>query len=429
LRAVTEHNDAIERLLAHLRGTPDPDAERAAVLAEIRAAHPGERVIAFCQYAETVHALRARLARVSGVAALTAAGARIASGRVSRDEVLAQFTPTTGRRAAVGRADRVGLLLTTDLLSEGLNLQEASVIVHLDLPWNPARLEQRVGRVRRLGSRFPTVTVYTIAPPASADRLLRLDERLRDKIRLAQRTVGIAGQILPTTPLAFPVRETERGLAESHGLLRQRLATWRATDCAADCATDCATRAAGQLLVAAVAGPAAGFLALIRGGDGAQLVASVGAAPDRSPATITQAVTIAEGCAAAFDETTVTAALDRLEHWLSAERAVSMIDFKAATASRARRHALSKVAQALARAPRHRRALLAPLANAARAAAVAPLGEGAERILDMLVGAELPDEAWLRSIAAFGEVNARPAAVSRATQPASVVALILFVPR
>ncbi|HTI65422.1 MAG TPA: C-terminal helicase domain-containing protein, partial [Gemmatimonadaceae bacterium] len=421
LRVVTEHNDAIERLLAHLRGTPDPDAERAAVLAEIRAAHPGERVIAFCQYAETVHALRARLARVSGVAALTAAGARIASGRVSRDEVLAQFTPTTGRRAAVGRADRVGLLLTTDLLSEGLNLQEASVIVHLDLPWNPARLEQRVGRVRRLGSRFPTVTVYTIAPPASADRLLRLDERLRDKIRMAQRTVGIAGQILPATPLAFSVTGVERGLAESHGVLRQRLSAWRAAD---DTAGD-----EGQLLVAGVAAPSAGFLALVQGGDGAQLVASVGSALDRSPETIARAIAIAEGCAAAFDETSVGVALHRLEQWLSTERAVSMIDFSAATASRARRHALSKVAQALARAPRHRRALLAPLASAARAAAVAPLGEGAERILDMLVGAELPDEAWLRSIAAFGEVNARPAAVSRATQPASVVALILFVPR
>jgi len=51
--------------------------------------------------------------------------------------------------------------------------------------------------------------------------------------------------------------------------------------------------------------------------------------------------------------------------------------------------------------------MLAPLAAAARAAATAPLPEGAERVLDTLVSAELSDEAWLRSIAAFGELNAR----------------------
>ena len=44
------------------------------------------------------------------------------------------------------------LLLTTDLASEGVNLQDASVVVHLDLPWTAARLEQRVGRVARLAS-------------------------------------------------------------------------------------------------------------------------------------------------------------------------------------------------------------------------------------------------------------------------------------
>jgi superfamily II DNA/RNA helicase len=95
------------------------------------------------------------------------------------------------------------LLITTDVLSEGLNLQEASVVVHLDYPWNPARLDQRIGRVRRLGSRHHVVTVYALAPPAPAERLLRIDERLRDKLRVAQRTIGVAGHILPSLVLAI----------------------------------------------------------------------------------------------------------------------------------------------------------------------------------------------------------------------------------
>ena len=49
------------------------------------------------------------------------------------------------------------------------------MVVHLDLPWNPARLDQRVGRARRLGSRHAVVTVYSVAPPASAERMLRIE--------------------------------------------------------------------------------------------------------------------------------------------------------------------------------------------------------------------------------------------------------------
>jgi superfamily II DNA or RNA helicase len=421
LDAVARHGAAVEELLDRTRRAPDPDDERAAVLQAIRQAHPGERVIAFCQYAETVNALRARLQRLPGIAALTAAGARIASGRVSRDAVLAQFTPQPNHRRSESRAERIDLLITTDLLSEGLNLQEASVVVHLDLPWNPARLEQRVGRVRRLGSRFECVTVYTIAPPASASRLLGIEERLRHKIKLAQRTVGVAGRILPAMPLvASP--STDRSLAESHGVVRQRLRSWRTLDGAPQ-------PGGGRTLVAAVEARCCGFLALVQGSDGTQLIASLGAAPARSSVAIAEAADIAGGRETPIAEASLIALIDQLEQWLAAEHAASLVDFRTATASRARRHALARVAQAMARAPRHRRALLAPLVNAARAAAVAPLAEGAERILDMLVSAELPDEAWLRSVAAFGEVNARAPSADAAAPAPAIVALIQFVPR
>lgn len=425
LGSITNHNRAIESLLERLRGTPDPDEERAAALREICAAHPGERVIAFCQYAETVNSLRARLSDFPGVAALTAAGARIASGRVSRDTVLAQFIPSESRVRPTRRVERVDLLLATDLLSEGLNLQEASVIVHLDLPWNPARLDQRVGRVRRLGSRFDRVAVYAITPPAPANELLRLEERLREKIRLAQRTVGIAGRILPTVTVAPVSTPEDHSLAESEAVVRKRLETWRVDD-----GLGVAEQPPhGRAIVAAVVAPRAGFLAMVRHTDGVRLVASLGSAPERSPDVLAGAVEIARGPEAAIEPRAVRSAVEQLDRWLAAEHAASMIDIRAATASRARRHALSRVSEALARAPRHRRALLAPLASAARAVAVAPLAEGAERILDMLVSAELPDEAWLRSIAAFGEMNVRPSPAAAAAGTSSILAMIVFAPR
>ena len=103
-----------------------------------------------------------------------------------------------------------------------------------------------------------------------------------------------------------------------------------------------------------------------------------------------------------------------------------MIDLSAAAVARARRAALARVARTLARTPRHRLPLVAPLARAARTVAVAPLGAGAERILETLVTAELPDEAWLRTIATFGEVNiATPRALPA---PPDSLAFIVFMP-
>lgn len=422
--AVERHTSAVQALLCNLRKSPNPDLERADVLRRLRLAHPEERIIAFCHYAQTVSALRSLLARDRGVAALTANGARVASGRVSRDTVLAQFTPSRSGAREVSRAERIDLLITTDLLSEGLNLQEASVVVHLDLPWNPARLDQRVGRVRRLGSRHASVNVYAVAPPAGAERLIRLEERLRDKLSVAQKTVGVAGRILPS-PVA--TLEPERGLAEQTSVIHDTLARWLLEE-------EIPLASMRDPPTASVEADARGFLAVAREDDGTRLVADVGTGATAASDVVARALVMADGRDAELDPEHLAAAERQLRRWLTARRAASTIDFHAATAARLRRATLTRVAQALARAPRHRHALLAPLADAARSIATTPLAEGAERILDTLVRAELPDEAWLRSIATFGELNARPLvrAVTRPEsggEPSAIVALILFAPR
>jgi hypothetical protein len=422
LAAIDRHNSAIDAVLRGFRSTHDPDIERADALRRIRRAHPGERIIAFCQYTETVNALRNRLARDAGVAALTARGARVAGGRITRGDVLVQFTPRRDSVAQSSESERIDLLITTDLLSEGLNLQEASVIVHLDLPWNPARLDQRVGRALRLGSRHEVVTVYSIAPPASAERLLRIETRLRDKLSVAQRTVGIAGRILPSMVGAPP--ET-RGLAEQLSAVNAELRRWMES-------SDSATPPSGrpeEVIVAAVAFDARGCLALVVTDDGPLLVTDVGSGFETGTVAIQRAVLAADSVDATVDAAHAERTLRQLGDWIAARHGASMIDFQAASAARSRRAALARVAQALARAPRHRRSLLAPLADAARAVATTPLAEGAERILEALIQAELPDEAWLRSIAIFGEINARPAPERRSADGRShIVALLLFEP-
>lgn len=410
-RSLDDHQRGTADLLRSIERSPNPDDARATWLSHVREAHPRERIIAFCHYEETVNALWARLARHPGVAALTAKGARVAGGPVSRESVLRQFTPGASR-AAIPAAEQIHLLLTTDLLSEGLNLQEASVAVHLDYPWNPARLDQRVGRIRRIGSRHESVTVYALAPPAPVERLLQLETRLSAKLRVASRTIGVAGHILPawsTSALA------ERSLADSHGELRRQLVTWLA-----DMER---TPLIEQPIVAAARSTEEGFLALVGDESTPVLVTNIGGEISTSPARLLDAVRLASGTKAEPDLRRAEAARHSIDGWLAHRRASASIDFSAAAASRTRRLALSRVAHALSRAPRHRRMMLAPLAAAARAAATAPLPEGAERVLDTLVSAELSDEAWLRSIAAFGELNARRPAGEAA---GSVRAIILL---
>ncbi|HVX41438.1 MAG TPA: DEAD/DEAH box helicase [Gemmatimonadaceae bacterium] len=416
LATIERHGEAVARLVAILRASPDPDVDRADAILRIRAAHLGERVLAFCHYAETAAALGRLLAREGGVATLTARGARIASGRISRAEVLAQFTPGEGSNRP-SAAHRIDLLIATDLLSEGLNLQEASVVIHLDLPWNPARLEQRVGRVHRIGSRHARVTVYAVAPPASAERMLAIEARLAAKLRDAQRTIGVAGRILPSIA---SVIDRPRSPAEEQSAIRARLAAWTGGDCDGTCnTTDC--------FVAAVASDRDAALACCEHGGTPMLVGIVSERATTAPAIVDELIERACGPEIEVDQSRLARTLTVIDAWLDARRGTAAIDLVAASAARSRRLALARVARALARAPRHRRAQLAPLADAARAVATAPLGEGAERILETLVASELPDEAWLRSVAAFGELNTRGGAP--VASPRGRVLAVLFLTR
>jgi superfamily II DNA or RNA helicase len=393
--ALEQHASALSTLLARLRSERNVDVHRVLALREVRSRHPDAKVIAFSQYAETVDFYFRALAREPGVAALTSHGARVAGGRITRREVLAHFTPGEASRAS-SRAERIELLLTTDLLSEGLNLQEASVVVHLDLPWNPARLDQRAGRVRRLGSRHDVVSVYAVSPPASSERLLRIETRLREKLRVAQQTVGVAGRILPS-PFGEPL-SPESGLAESMGAVHAVLQRWLLPG----------SITARSPAIAAVRAPAHGWLAVVEDDRQALLVADIGGGIDTEPRVVRSALEHAAGEAVDCDAAAARAVLARLDDWLASRRGSASIDLRAALTARSRRAALARVAAALDRAPRHQRAALAPLAAAARAVVTTSLPEGAERVLDTLVRAELPDEAWLRSMAAFGELNARP---------------------
>ena len=160
------------------------------------------KVLVFSFFADTVgHVTAALSARIDADPRLLAYRGRIASVTGGQDDekgsAIAGFAPRTVVGPSAGPdADRYDILVTTDVLSEGVNLQQARHIVNYDLPWNPMRLVQRHGRVDRIGSTHDTIHLRCFFPAVQVERMLDLEEILLRKLTYANATFG-AAKVLP----------------------------------------------------------------------------------------------------------------------------------------------------------------------------------------------------------------------------------------
>ena len=88
------------------------------------------------------------------------------------------------------RSDELRVLIATDVLSEGQNLQDAAIIVNYDLPWAIIRLVQRAGRVDRIGQKADEILCYSFLPAEGVERIIRLRSRVRQRLKENQEVVG-----------------------------------------------------------------------------------------------------------------------------------------------------------------------------------------------------------------------------------------------
>lgn len=139
----------------------------------------GRPSVCFCRHLATAEALARTLG--DGTAWITGSAAGIGPHRLSRGDVLGAFGP----RRAAWRLFRVTphVLVTTEVLSEGLDLQGASRVVHVDLPWHPARHAQRTGRLARPGQLSPSVEEWIRPVAPVIERELGIVRGLRRKRR------------------------------------------------------------------------------------------------------------------------------------------------------------------------------------------------------------------------------------------------------
>jgi len=118
-----------------------------------------------------------------------------------REKLVRRFAPVAntpdGEVSLISEAEpEIDILISTDVLSEGQNLQDAGVIINYDLHWTPIRMIQRAGRIDRLGTSFEHLAIYNCFPQSGLESLLGLVQRLQDRIRDIDRTVGLDASVL-----------------------------------------------------------------------------------------------------------------------------------------------------------------------------------------------------------------------------------------
>lgn len=193
------HDDKLQRLITLLQTDP------------ILQVH---KVVIFTEYVDTARYLERQL-RAAGIEPLEEVDSQ---SHRNRSDVIRAFSPYYNESSSPDLAAQgiteIRVLISTDVLSEGLNLQDAACIINYDLHWNPVHLMQRIGRVdRRLESEIEermiadkpeladvrgTVLLWNFLPPDELNRILSLYERVTHKTLRISKTFGIEGRKLLT---------------------------------------------------------------------------------------------------------------------------------------------------------------------------------------------------------------------------------------
>jgi superfamily II DNA/RNA helicase len=96
----------------------------------------------------------------------------------------------------VDRLIRSRILVSTEVLSEGVNLHRSNIVINYDIPWNPTRLIQGVGRVNRVDTKFDTIHTFNFSPTQESSDLIKLKEAAEAKIHAFIEMLGADARLL-----------------------------------------------------------------------------------------------------------------------------------------------------------------------------------------------------------------------------------------
>ncbi len=165
---------------------PEDDAKLGALHQLLMGEHTNQKVLLFTQFADTVRYLDSQL-KARGVTSLAA----VTGDTAEPTRMAWRFSPKSNKKEDRVEPDKeLRVLVATDVLSEGQNLQDCAIVVNYDLPWAIIRLIQRAGRVDRIGQQAEDILCYSFLPADGIERLIRLRARVRSRLHENAEVVG-----------------------------------------------------------------------------------------------------------------------------------------------------------------------------------------------------------------------------------------------
>lgn len=189
---------------------------------EIQEKNPTKKILIFSYFSDTIEYLEKNISRFSPYIRPDNSAFLSSKSRTEIEEIASRFAPKAKKHTLASDETEINYLFSTDVLSEGQNLQDAAILINYDLHWNPVRMIQRNGRVNRLGSVFDEVFVYNMKPEQALDQFLRLIQRLETRINLIRNTIGTDTPVLDETE--NPIEYVDSVFDIYHANARVRLA-------------------------------------------------------------------------------------------------------------------------------------------------------------------------------------------------------------
>lgn len=162
---------------------PQQDSKLQALCHLLQQIHPKEKVLIFSQFADTVQYLETQF-QARGISSFAA----VTGAYFDPTAIAMRFSPKCNGQE--NREDELRILITTDVLSEGQNLQDCYIVVNYDLPWAIIRLTQRVGRVDRIGQESQKILCYSFLPADGVEHIIGLRKKITHRLTQNRNVLG-----------------------------------------------------------------------------------------------------------------------------------------------------------------------------------------------------------------------------------------------
>ncbi len=184
---LNEDIDSIKKLLDSFgKASYETDTKLQKLIEILTKTHPDEKIIIFTEYVDTAKYLYSAL-QVEEIEDLEL----VTSNTSNPLSTVRRFSPVSNGNTDMAEGEKeLRILITTDVLSEGLNLQDSRILINFDLPWAIIKLFQRAGRIDRLKQQAPKVIIYSLLPFKNVEDAINLQQKLQKRLKENAEVVG-----------------------------------------------------------------------------------------------------------------------------------------------------------------------------------------------------------------------------------------------